>query len=108
MHDIGGGSWRSTNALASIDAEVELLSGSYREVRRIKAVSYLPVIYGAERNDPEPRTRPVFWVERTSSVHQQKTGNNPHQTLRKKPGLEPGFSFIGVCPDRGLHHRPVR
>jgi hypothetical protein len=32
---------RSTNALASIDAEVAMLSGSYREARRIKAVSYL-------------------------------------------------------------------
>jgi hypothetical protein len=53
MHDIGGGSWRSTNALASIDAEVEMLSGSYREVRRIKAISYLQVICGAERNDPK-------------------------------------------------------
>src|ERR1700737_3453601 len=27
---------------------------------------------------------------------------------QKKPGLEPGFSFIGACPDRGLRHRPVR
>ena len=44
MHDMGDGSWRSTNALASIDAEVEMLSGSYREVRNIKAVSYLQVI----------------------------------------------------------------
>ncbi len=44
MHDMGDGSWRSTNALASIDAEVEMLSGSYREVRKIKAVSYLQVI----------------------------------------------------------------
>ena len=41
------------NALASIDAEVEMLSGSYREVRRIKAISYLQVICGAERNDPK-------------------------------------------------------
>ena len=82
MHDIGGGSWRSTNALASIDAEVEMLSGSYREVRRIKAVSYLQVIYGAERNDPEPRTCPVFRVERTSSVHQQKIGNGTFETCR--------------------------
>ena len=53
MHDIGGGSWRSTNALASIDAEVEMLSGSYREVRRIKAVSCCRLFYSAERNDPE-------------------------------------------------------
>jgi hypothetical protein len=45
MHDMGDGSWRSTNALASIDAEVEMLSGSYREVRKIKAVSYLQVIF---------------------------------------------------------------
>jgi hypothetical protein len=37
-------SGRSTNALASIDAEVGMLSGSYREVRRIKAVSYLQAI----------------------------------------------------------------
>ncbi len=44
MHDMGDGSWRSTNALASIDAEVEMLSGSYREVRKIMAVSYLQVI----------------------------------------------------------------
>jgi hypothetical protein len=44
MHDMGDGSWRSTNALASIDAEVEMLSGSYREVRNIKAVSCLQVI----------------------------------------------------------------
>ena len=44
MYDIGGGSWRSTNGLASIDAEVEMLSGSYREVRNIKAVTYLQVI----------------------------------------------------------------
>jgi hypothetical protein len=44
MHDMGDGSWRSTNALASIDAEVEMLSGSYREVRNIKAVSFLQVI----------------------------------------------------------------
>ena len=85
MHDIGGGSRRSTNALASIDAEVEMLSGSYREVRRIKAVSYLQVIYGAERNDPEPRTCPVFRVERTSSVHQQKTGNDPQQPFPRSP-----------------------
>jgi hypothetical protein len=35
---------RSTNALASIDAEVAMLAGSYREVRRIKAVSYLQAI----------------------------------------------------------------
>jgi hypothetical protein len=35
---------RSTNALASIGAEVEMLSGSYREVRRIKAVSYLQAV----------------------------------------------------------------
>jgi integrase len=27
---------------------------------------------------------------------------------QKKPGSRPGFSFIGACPDRGLHHRPVR
>jgi len=38
---MGDGSWRSTNALTSIDAEVEMLSGIYREVRSIKAVSYL-------------------------------------------------------------------
>jgi hypothetical protein len=44
MHDMGDGSWRSTNALTSIDAEVEMLSGIYREVHRIKAVSYLQVI----------------------------------------------------------------
>ena len=44
MHDMGDGSWRSTNALASIDAEVEMLSGSHREVHKIKAVSYLQVI----------------------------------------------------------------
>jgi hypothetical protein len=50
---MGDGSWRSTNVLASIDAEVEMLSGSYREVRRIKVVSHLHVIYGAERSDPE-------------------------------------------------------
>ena len=36
-------SGRSTNALASIDAEVAMLTGggAYREARRIKAVSYL-------------------------------------------------------------------
>jgi hypothetical protein len=43
LHDLDDGSWRSTNALASINAEVEMLSGSYREVRRTKAVSYLQV-----------------------------------------------------------------
>jgi SAM-dependent methyltransferase len=32
---------RSVSALASIDDEVAMLSGSYREVRRIKAISYL-------------------------------------------------------------------
>jgi hypothetical protein len=37
-------SGRSTNALASIDAEVVMLAGSYREVRRVKAVSYLQAI----------------------------------------------------------------
>jgi hypothetical protein len=35
---------RSTNALASIDHEVAMLSGSFHEVRRIKAVSYLKAI----------------------------------------------------------------
>jgi hypothetical protein len=37
MHDMGDGSCRSTNALASIDAEVEMLSGSYREVRKFQS-----------------------------------------------------------------------
>jgi hypothetical protein len=39
---------RSTNALASIDAEVEMLTtgGFYREARRIKAVSYLQALLG--------------------------------------------------------------
>ena len=61
MHDIGGGSWRSTNALASIDAEVEMLSGSYREVRRTKAVSYLQVFMARSEMIRKPRICPVFW-----------------------------------------------
>ncbi len=60
MHDIGGGSWRSTNALASIDAEVEMLSGSYREVRRTKAVSYLQVFMARSEMIRKPRICPVF------------------------------------------------
>ena len=35
---------RSTNALASIDDEVDMLSMSYREIRRVKAVSYLRAV----------------------------------------------------------------
>jgi SAM-dependent methyltransferase len=37
-------SGRSTNALASIDAEVAMLAGCYREAKRVKAISYLQVI----------------------------------------------------------------
>ncbi len=52
MHDMGDGSWRSTNALASIDAEVEMLSGIVRSARsRRSAICRL--FYGAERNDLE-------------------------------------------------------
>jgi hypothetical protein len=78
---MGDGSWRSTNALASINAEVEMLSGSYREVRKTKAVSYLQVFMARSEMIRKPRTWPVFRVERTSSVHQQKTGNDPTETL---------------------------
>jgi len=52
-----------------------MLSGSYREVRRTKAVSYLQVFMARSEMIRKPRICPVFWVERTSSVHQQKTGN---------------------------------
>ncbi len=46
MHDMGDGSWRSTNALASIDAEVEMLSGIVRSARsRRSAICRL--FYGA-------------------------------------------------------------
>ena len=80
MHDMGDGSWRSTNALASIDAEVEMLSGSYREVRQ---GGQLSAGYFMARSEMirKPRTWPVFRVERTSPVDQQKTGKDPFRTF---------------------------
>jgi hypothetical protein len=62
-----------------------MLSGSYREVRRTKAVSYLQAFMARSEMIRKPRTCPVFWVERTFSVHQQKTGNDPTLTLVTLP-----------------------